>query len=196
MKTPGIRPDDLRTDEARTTEALRLLSGRPYSLEIAVKGLSRGSGVYAWWAAPSTFPDLPGPPNEKEPSLRLLYLGRATSLRGRILRNHLRRSGSSTLRRTLAGLLTSEGYQTTWTDRVVLIPEDEARLTAWMHAHLRLTWAEDPEPATIETELVRRLHPPLNVRGIDPAHLQAAVVAAKNAYNTSSSDPAEPAPAR
>ncbi len=196
MNTPGMRPNDLRTDEARVTEALRLLSGRPYSLEIAVKGLSRGSGVYAWWAAPSTFPDLPGPPNGKEPSLRLLYLGRATSLRGRILRNHLRRSGSSTLRRTLAGLLVSEGYETTWTDRVVLVPEDEARLTAWMYAHLRLTWAEDPEPATIEAELVRRLHPPLNVRGIDPEHLQEAVVAAKHAYNTSSSDPAEPAPAR
>ncbi|HTF08055.1 MAG TPA: GIY-YIG nuclease family protein, partial [Asanoa sp.] len=98
---------------------------------------------------------------------------------------------SSTLRRTLAGLLASEGYQTTWTDRVVLIPEDEARLTAWMYAHLRLTWAEDAEPATIEAELVQRLHPPLNVHGVDPEHVQAAVVAAKNAYNTSSR-PAEP----
>jgi hypothetical protein len=111
---------------------------------------------------------------------------------GRILRNHLRRSGSSTLRRTLAGLLASEGYRTAWTDRVVLIPEDEARLTAWMYAHLHLTWAEDAKPATIEAELVRRLHPPLNVHGLDPEHVQSAVVAAKNAYNTSSR-PAEPA---
>ena len=155
--------------------------------------LSRGSGVYAWWAAPSILPDLPGPPNDSDPSLRLLYLGRATNLRGRILRNHLRRSGSSTLRRTLAGLLVSEGYQTTWTDRVVLIAEDEARLTAWMHAHLRLTWAEDAEPAAIEADLVRRVHPPLNVHGVAPEHLQPAVVAAKNAYN-SSSHPVEPLP--
>ncbi len=80
----------------------------------------------------------------------------------------------------------SEGYRTTWTDRVVLISEDEARLTAWMHAHLRLTWAEDADPATIEAELVRRMHPPLNVHGVDPGHIQAAVVAAKNSYNTSS----------
>jgi hypothetical protein len=158
----------------------------PVALDAAVKRLSRGSGVYAWWAAPSIFPSLPGAPNENDRSLRLLYLGRATSLRGRILRNHLRRSGSSTLRRTLAGLLVSEGYRTTWTDRVVLVPEDEARLTAWMYAHLRLTWAEDAEPASIEAELVRRLHPPLNVHGLDPEHVQAAVVAAKNAYNTSS----------
>jgi hypothetical protein len=64
-----------------------------------------------------------------------------------------------------------------------------------MHAHLRLTWAEDPEPATVETELVRRLHPPLNVRGIDPEHLQPAVVAAKDAYDNASrpvSPPAKP----
>jgi len=194
MTTSGMRPDDVPTDQARVEEALRLLSGEPAGLHGAVKKLSHGGGVYAWWAAPSVLPGLPGPPNATVPSLRLLYLGRATSLRGRILRNHLRRSGSSTLRRTLAGLLMSEGYRTMWTDRVVLVPEDEQRLTAWMHAHLRLTWAEDPEPAIIEAELVRRLHPPLNVHGVDPGHLQAAVVAAKHAYDTSS-DPAEPSPA-
>ncbi|MEQ4301462.1 GIY-YIG nuclease family protein [Plantactinospora sp. B6F1] len=186
MNTPESDPTTSAPTRPGATEALRLLSGAPVGLDVAVKRLSRGSGVYAWWAAPSTLPELPGPPNGNVPSLRLLYLGRATSLRGRILRNHLRRSGSSMLRRTLAGLLASEGYRTTWTDRVVLVPEDEARLTAWMYRHLCLTWAEDPEPATIETELVRRLHPPLNVHGVDPEHVQAAVVAAKDAYNTSS----------
>ncbi len=186
MTFPERRPADVPTDEARVDEALRLLSGAPVALDVAVKRLARGSGVYAWWAAPSVLPDLPGPPNDSDPSRRMLYLGRATSLRGRILRNHLRRSGSSTLRRTLAGLLVSEGFRTTWTDRVVLVPEDEARLTAWMHENLRLTWAEDAEPADIEAELVRRLHPPLNVHGVDPEHIQAAVVAAKNSYNVSS----------
>jgi hypothetical protein len=156
------------------------------SRDSAVAAVSTPGGLLL-----SIFPDLPGPPNGSVPSLRLLYLGRATSLRGRILRNHLRRSGSSTLRRTLAGLLVSEGYRTTWTDRVVLISEDEARLTAWMYAHLRLTWAEDAEPATIEAELVRRVHPPLNVHGVHPEHIQTAVVAAKNSYNTSSR-PVEP----
>ncbi|MFJ1542724.1 GIY-YIG nuclease family protein [Micromonospora chalcea] len=188
---PERRPTDVPTDEERVDEALRLLSGPPVALDVAVKRLARGSGVYAWWAPPSVLPDLPGPPNDSDPSRRMLYLGRATSLRGRILRNHLRRSGSSTLRRTLAGLLVSEGYRTTWTDRVVLVPEDETRLTAWMHTHLRLTWAEDPEPTEIEAELVRRLHPPLNVHGVDPEHIQAAVVAAKNSYNVSSG-PVEP----
>jgi hypothetical protein len=141
MTTPVTRSDDAPTGLARTEQALRLLSDVPLGLDVAVKRLGRGSGVYAWWAAPSIFPDLPGPPNSAAPSLRLLYLGRATSLRGRILRNHLRRSGSSTPRRTRAGLLILEGYSTTWTDRVVLVPADEARLTAWMSAHLQLTWA-------------------------------------------------------
>ena len=189
MTTPGTRPDHVTVDQARVEQALRLLSVMPYALDVAVTGLSRGSGVYAWWADHSVLPDLPGPQNSDVPSLRLLYLGRATSLRGRILRNHLRRSGSSTLRRTLAGLLVSEGYRTTWTDRVVLVPEDEKRLTAWMYAHLRLTWAEETEAAAVEAELVRRLHPPLNVHGVGPEHLQAAVVAAKNAYDTASRPP-------
>ena len=86
MTIPDTRPDDVPTDRTRVEEALRLLSGVPVGLDVAVKRLSRGSGVYAWWAAPSIFPDLPGSPNGSVPSLRLLYLGRATSLRGRILR--------------------------------------------------------------------------------------------------------------
>jgi hypothetical protein len=191
MNSPEARPDDGPVDAARIEQALRLLSGVPFAVDVAVKKLPRGSGVYAWWAAPSILPELPGPANEQVPSLRLLYLGRATSLRGRILRNHLRRSGSSTLRRTLAGLLVSEGYRTAWTDRVVLIAEDELRLTAWMSANLRLTWAEDAQADIVEAELVRRLHPPLNVHGVDAEHVQAAVVAAKNAYD-SSSHPDEP----
>jgi hypothetical protein len=192
MTTPGTRSDHLSDDRPRVEEALRLLSGRPAPLDVAVKRVSRGSGVYAWWAGPSVLPGLPGVPNDDDPSLRLLYLGRATSLRGRILRNHLRRSGSSTLRRTLAGLLVAEGYRTTWTDRVVLVAEDETRLTAWMHTHLRLTWAADPEPASVEAELVRRLHPPLNVSGVSPEHLQQTVLDAKSAYNASAGPAAEP----
>jgi hypothetical protein len=178
------------TSDARVETALLLLSGAPVGLDAAARGLSRGSGVYAWWAAPEVFPDIPGRLHESDPTLRLLYLGRATSLRGRILRNHLRRSGSSTLRRTLAGLLMqTEGYRPIWTDRVVLRPDDELRLTAWMRANLRLTWAEDPHPEDIEPELIRRLKPPLNVHGVDPEHVQAAAVNAKNIYNASAGPP-------
>lgn len=173
--------------------ALRLLSGRPVDLAAAGRSLPRGSGVYAWWAAPTVFPDLPRLDHPDDPALRLLYVGRATSLRGRITRNHLRKSGNSTLRRTLAGLLMlTEGYHTMWTDRVVLIPEDERRLTTWMHERLRLTWAEDPAPREIEDELIQRLTPPLNVSGVDTTDLVPAVVAAKNRY-MSSAAPGSPA---
>ena len=60
MTTAETAPNDFPTDQARVEEALRLLSGPPVELDVAVKKLSRGSGVYAWWAAPSVFPDLPG----------------------------------------------------------------------------------------------------------------------------------------
>ncbi|WP_329531976.1 hypothetical protein OG568_15410 [Streptomyces sp. NBC_01450] len=50
-------------------------------------------------------------------------------------------------RRTLAGLLMpTEGYCTTWTDRVVLTPEDEQHLADWMRQHFHLTWCERPDP--------------------------------------------------
>jgi hypothetical protein len=169
---------------------IRLLCSTPVTIDAASTALSRGSGVYAWWAAPTVFPDLPGMPNEGDPTVRLLYVGRATSLRGRILRNHLRRSGSSTLRRTLAGLLMpTDGYRTMWTDRVVLVPEDEVRLTAWMRTNLRLTWAEHPYPTDIEDELIWRLVPPLNVSGVDKSDLQVAVVEAKATYEASATPP-------
>src|SRR5688572_11158818 len=68
MTTTGTRPDDLPTDDVptdgvRVEEALRQLSDVPFGLGVAVKKLSRSGGVYAWWAAPSILPDLPGPPN-------------------------------------------------------------------------------------------------------------------------------------
>jgi hypothetical protein len=76
---------------------------------------------------------------------------RPARLRSRITSNHLRPSGSSTLRRTLVGLLmTTQGYRTGWTDRVVLVPEDEERVTEWMHEHLALTWVERLDPLSVE----------------------------------------------
>ncbi len=147
----------------RTSEALFT---SPRSLSEAVVVLPRTSGLYAWWASPSVLPSFPGPVNSADPGRRLLYLGKATRLRSRITSNHLRRSGSSTLRRTLAGLLMpTEGYRTVRTDRVILVPEDEERLTEWMHEHLALTWAEHPDPRATESELISRLSPPLNVDG-------------------------------
>jgi hypothetical protein len=121
-------------------------------------------GLYAWWAPPAILPELVGPAHSTVPDLRLLYVGLATKLRSRLASNHLRRSGSSTLRRTLAGLLLDEqGYRTRWTDRVVLVDEDEVRLTGWMGTNLRVSWCEYPTPADVEGDIIRVLQPPLNV---------------------------------
>lgn len=121
-------------------------------------------GLYAWWAPPTILPEMAGPAHPSTTDLRLLYVGLATKLRSRLASNHLRRSGSSTLRRTLAGLLLDEqGYRTRWTDRVLLVDEDETRLTEWMGAHLRVSWCEHPTPREVEGDIIRALHPPLNV---------------------------------
>ncbi|MBN9792525.1 hypothetical protein DMP17_28615 [Pseudonocardia sp. TMWB2A] len=98
------------------------------------------------------------------PGLRLLYVGLATKLCTRLASNHLRRSGSSTLRRTLAGLLLDEQeYRTRWSGRVVLVDDDEARLTQWMGENLRVSWCEYPTPRDVEADVIQALDPPLNL---------------------------------
>ncbi|WP_182263313.1 GIY-YIG nuclease family protein [Rhodococcus sp. UFZ-B548] len=78
-----------------------------------LSALPSASGLYSWWAAPEVFPQLPGPTHPANTGIRLLYVGLATNLRRRVVRNHLRHSGQSTLRRTLAGLLLdTEHYRT------------------------------------------------------------------------------------
>ncbi|MCH0573476.1 hypothetical protein I3F60_30345 [Streptomyces sp. MUM 136J] len=101
------------------------------------------------------------------------YQGKARRLRSRVASHHLRDSGRSTLRRTLAGLLTpAESYRTIWTDRVVLIGKAEQHLTRWMHHHLTPTWTEYPDPVPPEKELISQPHwqegPPASSAGAQP----------------------------
>ncbi|WP_322761872.1 GIY-YIG nuclease family protein [Frankia sp. Cr2] len=174
--------DDAAATEEHLARVIGELCDRPSDLAEATK-LSAESGLYAWWAPCAVFPDLPGHPNPAEPGVRLLYLGKATRLRTRIVSNHLARSGSSTLRRTLAGLLlTQESYRTRWTDRVVLVPDDENRLTAWMHKHLYLTTVHHPAPRTIERQLIERLKPPLNIEGATNGTARMTVQSTRRAY--------------
>lgn len=122
------------------------------------------SGLYAWWVRPGALPTMSGPPHPSIPDLRLLYIGIATRLRSRLASNHLGRTGSSTLRRTLAGLLLDDQqYQTRWTDRVVLVDDDERRLTDWMVTYLHVSWCEHLAPRDIEKTIIHVLGPPLNV---------------------------------
>lgn len=168
------------------------LLSTPLALEAATAALPPRTGLYAWWARPEVLPGLPGPPHPAG-SGRLLYLGvAARSLRTRIVGAHLRDSGRSTLRRTLAGLLLgSEGYRTRWSDsgdRVVLVPGDEERLTAWMHRNLALTWCEHTDPRSAEHELITALAPPLNVQGAAPSETRNRVRRAKAAFRASAGD--------
>ena len=71
------------------------------------------------------------------------------------------------------------------TDRVALVPDDEARLTAWMTQHLWLTRAEHLDPAEVEMDLIASLARPLNVDGAAKGELCDRVGAAKAAYQAS-----------
>lgn len=161
-------------DSGDLEDVLAALQARPRPTSEITTQAPTAPGLYAWWAAPTILPDLIGPPNTADESLRLLYVGIATKLRSRLGQNHMRRSGSSTLRRTLAGLLLdAEEFRTRWTDRVVLVDEDEARLTRWMEKNLRVSWCEHPRPRDVESAIIERLVPPLNLdHAIGPARDQ------------------------
>ncbi|RBY88124.1 GIY-YIG nuclease family protein [Blastococcus sp. TBT05-19] len=153
-------------------------------------------GLYAWWAPAGAVPGIPGPAHPTV-ALELLYVGIApsrttsrASLRSRVLGNHAGgNTGSSTLRRSLAALLTdSQGYRTRWTSRTVLEPADEQRLSAWMREHLSLTWAVHPAPWDVEAAVIERLTPPLN-QADNRAHPLYAVVREARARWTASARP-------
>ncbi|WP_344253119.1 GIY-YIG nuclease family protein, partial [Pseudonocardia hydrocarbonoxydans] len=148
-------------------------------------------GLYAWWASPAVLPTLCGPPHPSATDLRLLYVGIATRLRTRIASNHLGRTGGSTLRRTLAGLLLDEEqYRTRWTDRVVLVDVDERRLTDWMVAHLHVSWCEHLTPRDAEESIIQVLRPPLNVDHASGPALGIVKAARRHYYGSAGPRPA------
>jgi hypothetical protein len=115
---------------------------------------------------------LGAPPDE-----RPLYVGKAErSLARRDLGTHFvdGRTGSSTVRRSLAALLVDplqlvpcprNPARPGHFDRFGLEPDSDRRLTAWMHRRLRLaTWVSTPGPrlVDVETAVLQRILPPLN----------------------------------
>ncbi len=106
-----------------------------------------------------------------------LYVGKAEdSLVRRDMRTHFStgKTGSSTLRRSLAALLRNEldlravPRNTAKPDHFAnfaLAPDGDARLTAWMHAELTIAfWQKAPgyELDDVEKHVVARWSPPLN----------------------------------
>ncbi|WP_222195369.1 GIY-YIG nuclease family protein [Modestobacter italicus] len=146
------------------------LCSEPVSLEQVQAELPAAPGLYAWWARFGALPGISGP-RHPEAALQLLYVGIApngaasqATLRSRVVGDHIRgTTGSSTLRRSLAALLSEQqGWRSRWTTRPVLVNADELRLSEWMGEKLRLTWAEHPEPWTVEAQVIAALEPPLN----------------------------------
>jgi hypothetical protein len=142
------------------------------------------AGLYAWCAPSTVLPALAGPLHPLQQDLRLIYVGIATRLRSRLASNHLRRTGSSTLRGTLAGLLLDEEHlRTRWTDRVVLV-DDEIRLTEWMTTNLRVSWCEHPAPREVEGAIIRMLRPPLNVEHATGSNVDRIKAARRRYYQS------------
>ncbi|GEM_PF-549495 len=175
-----------KSASAPLAEALAALDVRPLRIRAAewpgdLAGLD-SPGLYAWWVDEAGAAEL-GRGLEVELRAGRIYVGQAgaassqagipsaATLRSRIGRNHLGgRVRSSTLRRTLAGILAGPlGLRIAGEKELDEASED--RLSAWMAA--RLSLAVWPAPSDVplgelEKQVVQALEPPLN-RGHLPA---------------------------
>ncbi|MGD8202440.1 DUF6000 family protein [Ornithinimicrobium sp. W1679] len=128
----------------------------------------RSPGLYSWWVDDCGARDLSaGLEHQIAPGLIYAGLAGATrksgasssnTLWGRISTMHLgKKNEFSTLRRSLGSILAHANGQ----------PDiDEARLTLWMHAHLRVVLIPVANPDTLdalETNILSELDPPLNL---------------------------------
>ncbi|QPE05511.1 hypothetical protein IT882_05705 [Microbacterium schleiferi] len=103
---------------------------------------------------------------------RLIYIGKATSLLKRMLRNELRGRGHGTFFRSIgavlgyrpvAGSLVGKANQYNFS----FVAEDRARIVAWIDENLEVSWAVFPEPDVREAEkaLILKHTPLLNLDG-------------------------------
>jgi hypothetical protein len=104
----------------------------------------------------------------------LLYVGSASDLRARVVGLHFGEKGSgfSTLRRTIGALIREQfGLQAiqrspgSKTYQFKFSEESERRLSSWMRSHLQLAVYEHEVVEEIESDLIRTLEPPLNLKG-------------------------------
>jgi hypothetical protein len=146
------------------------LRGAVVRIGVAREAIPAEPGLYAWWSVPGALPGITGPLHP-EGEHELLYVGIARSgpssratLRSRVVGNHVGgTTGQSTLRRSLASLLyEQQDWRSRFTDRPLLLAEDEARLNDWMQEHLRLSWTVHQQPWTVEAQHIAELTPPLN----------------------------------
>ncbi len=163
------------TIETVAAEALEALSGPCHRRADATKLVPFKAGLYAFYGDDQAWTDL-GLFAEHEG--RPLYVGKAEkSLNGRDVGTHFAtgKTGSSTVRRSLAALLSNQ-LELVAVPRNLTRPDGSAnfaledagdmRLSAWMDQRLTLaTWVV-PDGwilDEIETAVVARLRPPLNL---------------------------------
>lgn len=163
------------TNDSMIAAALESLAGVRHIHFDAMLLVPKEPGVYAFYGDEHAWSELGlSPAFDDQP----LYVGKAErSLNGRDVGTHFAvgKTGSSTVRRSLAALLASQLALVAVPRNLVkpdgsanfaLDPASEARLSGWMEQRLSLaTWTK-PEDTTldeIETAVVRHLRPPLNL---------------------------------
>lgn len=163
------------SDEPVVADALDALAGPRHPRDVAALTVARAPGLYAFYGDDVAWQALLlTPAFEDQP----LYVGKAErSLNGRDVRTHFStgKTGSSTVRRSLAALLVDD-LALVAVPRNLAKPDgsanfsldtgSEERLSAWMEQHLRLaTWVSPPTAVLdeVETAVLERLRPPLNL---------------------------------
>ena len=163
------------TTEAVLVEAIESLTGARMTHGDALRLVPRRPGLYAFYGDDRACLDLgfDGAGHDQP-----LYVGKAeTSLNGRDVGTHFSagKTGSSTVRRSLAALLVDQ-LALVAVPRNLAKPDrsanfgldaaSEVRLSRWMEQRLSLAIWMKPEGAvldSVETEVLRRLRPPLNL---------------------------------
>lgn len=147
----------------------------------------RAPGMYSWWVDDEGAADLSDGLGHLVPA-GLVYAGLAGATRsggsasantlwGRISTMHLgKRHNLSTLRLSIGSTLAeAHGWPAI----------DEAELTAWMHAHLRVLAIPVSDADTLrdlETEILAELDPPLNLAKVPKTPLRATLSRLRKRY--------------
>ena len=168
-KMVSMNPDDV------LAQALNELAGVRHTHAEAVDRVPRSAGLYAFYGDEQAWSDL-----ELAPAFidQPLYVGKAEkSLNGRDVGTHFAtgKTGSSTVRRSLAALLVTQ-LDLIAIPRNQVRPDDSAnyslepagdeRLSQWMEKRLRLATWPKPEHVVldkVESQVLLQLRPPLNL---------------------------------
>ena len=180
MSTVGVSRSRLRDDVVMRAgleleDALRALRGPVLTLSEAQGLTPRKAGLYAFYGDEAAWADLGLTAVFSE---QPLYVGKAErSLNGRDVRTHFAsgKTGSSTVRRSLAALL-ADSLDLVPVPRNLskpdgsanfgLTPESDDHLSQWMAERLRLaTWVkpEGVDLNEVETAVALQFRPPLNL---------------------------------